>query len=130
MPEPDAREVQVLDRDLEWQACRGSGAGGQNRNKTNTAVQLRHVPTGLMVRAESERSQLQNRQTALALLRSRLRDQHVQRVDQARAQDRRQQVGSGERGDKRRTVRQQDGQVLDHLTGRRWDYRMYSKGQW
>jgi peptide chain release factor 1 len=130
MREPDVREVELVDRDLEWSFTRGSGAGGQNRNKVCSAVVLRHVPTGLTVRVETERSQLQNRQTALALLRSRLNGQAAARHHDARQQDRRQQVGSGQRGDKRRTVRQQDGQVHDHVTGQRWTWDRYRKGQW
>src|SRR5512147_1368265 len=72
LPEPTEAQVQIRESDVEWQACRGSGAGGQNRNKVNSAVQLWHRPTGIAVRCESERSQWQNRQTAMAMLRARL----------------------------------------------------------
>ena len=130
LPEPSETEVILDERDLEEKACRGSGAGGQNRNKTNTAVQLWHRPTGIMVRCESERSQHQNRQTARALLRARLWETERQRSHAATAQDRRAQVGSGMRGDKRRTIRTQDDSVHDHITGRRWRLRDYLRGEW
>lgn len=130
LPEPTDTEVKLLESDLEWSYCRGSGKGGQHRNVTDSAVQLRHKPSGLMVRCESERSQPQNKRTALALLRAKLWAlQHEAEVG-ARADDRRQQVGSGMRGDKWRTIRTQDGVVTDHVTGRRWRYRDYVKGEW
>lgn len=130
MEEPTEVQVRIEERDLEWTACRGSGAGGQARNKTSNAVQLRHIPTGTMVRCESERSQHQNRRTALALLRARLWGERRGASETARAENRRQQVGSGMRGDKRRTIRAQDGQVTDHVTGRTWRYKDYVRGEW
>jgi peptide chain release factor 1 len=130
LEQPTEVQVQLDPRDLEWSTCRGSGAGGQHRNKTETAVQLRHLPTGLMVRCESERSQDQNKRTALALLRARLWAAEREKVSSARAANRKAQVGSGQRGDKRRTIRVQDGHVTDHITGRRWELKAYLRGQW
>lgn len=130
LPEPTHAQIQIRDQDLEFQACRGSGAGGQNRNVTNSAVQITHKPTGLMVRCETERSQHQNHATALSLLRARLWEAEQNRVIGTRAQDRKQQVGQGQRGDKRRTVRYQDGIVTDHVLGRTWKLREYLKGDW
>ena len=131
LPEPTAQQMApISERDIEWQACRGSGAGGQNRNKRDTAVQMRHVPTGMTVRCESERSQNQNRSTALALLRARLWAGRETAEANEQAALRRWQVGSGMRGDKRRTIRTQDGQVVDHLTGRVWRLKDYLRGQW
>lgn len=130
LPDPTEVQLRVDQRDLEWSTCRGSGPGGQNRNKTETAVVLKHIPTGETVRCENERSQFQNRQTALALLRARLWAKEQARVSGERAQDRKRQLGAGQRGDKRRTIRVQDGQVKDHLTGRTWRYEDYTKGQW
>jgi len=126
--EPSEAEVHIADRDLEWTACRGSGAGGQARNKTSSAIQLRHVPSGLMVRCESERSQAQNKRTALALLRAKLWERQQGVADEGRAADRKAQVGLGERGSKRRTIRVGDDQVVDHISGRRWRFRDYVKG--
>jgi peptide chain release factor 1 len=130
LPEPTDVQVKLDERDLEYQTCRASGAGGQKVNKTDSAVQLTHKPTGLMVRVETERSQHQNRATALALLRARLWEAEREKVVTARANDRRTQVGTGMRGDKRRTIRAQDGQVHDHPTGRRWNIKEYLRGDW
>lgn len=130
LAEPTEVQVRLDDRDLEILTCRSSGAGGQNVNKTETAVQVRHIPTGLMVRCENERSQKQNRETALALLRARLWEAEQNKVNAARAHNRRIQLGSGMRGDKRRTIRVQDGQVNDHITGRVWQLKPYLRGDW
>jgi len=112
-------QLHIDPRDLDWTTCRASGSGGQNVNKVESAVQLTYKPTGLMVRCESERSQKQNRATALALLRARLWEAQCSREAAARAQDRKQQVGTGERSDKSRTYRFQDGIVTDHRTGKK-----------
>jgi len=130
LPEPSDAQVPLREADLDEQTCRGSGAGGQHRNKTDSAVVLRHLPTGIVVRCESERSQAQNRQTARAILRARIWQAERERADGARAADRRSQVGSGMRGDKRRTIRTQDDVVTDHLTGRQWRFKDYARGDW
>jgi peptide chain release factor 1 len=128
--EPSPTEVVLRDSDLDWQACRGSGPGGQNRNKVNSAVQIWHRPTGIMVRCESERSQSQNRATAIALLRARLLEAKETAAAGGEAATRKAQLGCGARGDKRRTIREQDGQVTDHVTGRRWRLKDYLRGEW
>jgi protein subunit release factor A len=115
--------------EIEWKATRGSGAGGQARNKTSNAVQMKHVPTGLSVRVESERSQTQNRATAFALLTARVAQERDERRVSAQAKDRRRQVGSGMRGDKVRTIRLQDGIVVDHQTGRKMPAARYLRGE-
>lgn len=130
LPEPAEGEFHVPESECEWQATRGSGAGGQARNKVSSAVQLWHRPTGVMVRCESERSQHQNRRTAMSLLRARLWVSQQEASSSSVASARRQQVGSGMRGDKRRTVRVQDGQVNDHVTGRKWRLKEYLRGEW
>lgn len=130
MPEPPATELVISPGDIEWKACRGSGAGGQHRNVTDSAVQVFHRPSGLTVRCESERSQHQNRASALALLRARLWGQERARLDWNRAASRKAQIGSGMRGDKRRTIRLQDGVVTDHVLGRRWRLKDYLRGEW
>jgi peptide chain release factor 1 len=127
---PSATEFVIDERDIEWQACRGSGAGGQHRNMTDSAVQIFHRPSGLMVRCETERSQHQNRATAMSLLRARLQQHERDRVDTARGNDRRQQIGSGMRGDKRRTIRVQDGVVTDHVLDVKWQLKSYLRGEW
>lgn len=130
LPEPADAELRIAPGDLAWVTTQGSGPGGQHRNKTETAVVVTHIPTGLRVRCESERSQHQNRQSALALLRARLWEAETARRAGVRDEARRKQVGSGMRGDKRRTVRCQNGIVTDHVTGRRWSLREYERGEW
>lgn len=130
LSEPTETQVVIRDSDLDVQTCRGSGAGGQHRNKRDTAVQMRHIPTGVVVRCESERSQHSNRETALAVLRARVWEMREAQRTGAIAEDRRRQVGSGMRGDKRRTIRTQDDQVNDHVSGKSWRYKDYVRGNW
>jgi len=129
LPEPAAAEVSLCEKDLAWSTCRGTGSGGQKRNKTETTVLLKHLPTGIQVRCETTRSQLRNRELALALLGARLWQSAQSRLYEERKSERKQQQGTGMRGDKRRTIRCQDGQVTDHLTGRRWELRAYLRGE-
>lgn len=130
LPEITERQISIKENELIWKTCRGSGPGGQHRNKTESAVQVTHIPTGLNVRCESGRSQHHNKISALEILRARLWELGRKEVITQRANDRKEQVGSGMRGDKRRTVRFQDGQVVDHITGRRWNLKNYLRGEW
>lgn len=116
---PTDAEVRIDERDLEWTTCRSSGPGGQNVNKTDSAVQVTHKPSGLQVRCESERSQLQNKVTALATLRAKLQASATSTATRNRNSDRKVQIGCGERSDKVRTYRAQDGIVTDHRTGKK-----------
>jgi peptide chain release factor 1 len=128
LPEPTEPQLRIAERDLEWSAVRGSGAGGQARNKTSNCIVLKHLPSGLIVRCESERSQHQNRADALAILRSRIYAASLTAATGVRDRSRAEQIGSGMRGDKRRTVRVRDDQVTDHRSGKRWTYEMYRRG--
>jgi peptide chain release factor 1 len=83
-----------------------------------------------MVRCETERSQKRNKDTALAILTARLYSADKERRLNAEAADRKQQIGSGQRGDKRRTIRTQDGVVTDHVLGKKWRYADYVRGNW
>jgi len=131
LEQPSEIQLPRLDpRDLEISTCRASGAGGQHIQKTDSAVQIHHLPSGLIVRCETERSQAYNRATALALLRARLHEQLQGHVDAARADDRRRQIGSGQRGDKRRTIAVQRDSVVDHVTGKSWRFADYVRGKW
>lgn len=130
LPEPEAVDVRIDDSDLEVSTTRGGGPGGQHMQKNDTAVILKHKPSGIVVRCENERSQWQNRQLALSVLRARLWELERARSDGERSDLRRKQVGSGMRGDKRRTIRTQDGVVTDHVSGKRWELRRYLRGEW
>ena len=131
LEEPTAIQLPEIDpRELDVSTCRASGSGGQHLQKTDSAVQIRHLPTGLVVRCETERSQHYNRVTALALLRARLHERLIGEANAERATDRRRQIGSGQRGDKRRTVAVQRDLVVDHVTGRSWRYADYERGKW
>ena len=129
LPEVEERDFRIDPRDLDIKTCRGSGAGGQHRNVTDSAVQVKHIPTGLIVRCEAERSQGQNKERALALLRTRLAAAASERATDSRADSRRTQVGSGMRGDKVRTYRWQDDTVTDHQTGKRATLRRVLRGE-
>lgn len=126
---PEVRLV-IPDKDLDWKACRGSGAGGQHRNVTNSAITVTHLPTGLTVRCESERSAHQNKAVALACLRARLFEAQETKAVAARTQARKDMVGSGMRGDKRWTLRFQDDVAVDHETNRKLSLKDYMRGIW
>lgn len=127
---PTTTEIKIDPDDLDWKTCRGSGAGGQARNKLETAVQLTHIPTNTSVRCENEKSQHRNRETALELLGARLLADKTKTVNSQRAKDRQAQVGSGMRADKRRTIRTQDNLVTDHILNKTWSLKDYLKGNW
>lgn len=106
----------------------GSGPGGQHRNKTATAVRLTHRPTGLVVTCENERSQGQNKAQAFAELEARLSARARAAAEHAANSNRREQIGTGYRGDKIRTVQEQNGKVTNHLTNRKCSLKAYLKG--
>jgi peptide chain release factor 1 len=126
--EPAAAELELDEGDLTWSTCRAGKSGGQHMQKTDSAVQVIHRPTGLMVRCESERSQHTNRQRALAVLRARLSAAAGEAAHEARNGARRSMIGCGSRGDKRRTIRVRDGTVTDHWLGVTVPYRAYARG--
>jgi len=117
-------------RDVEITTARGSGPGGQNRNKTESCVIATHKPTGLQVRIDNERSQHQNKATAYKILAAKLSEQELERSRKEKEKDRKDQVGSGMRGDKIRTYRTQEDQVKDHRTGNSWRLSDWLRGTW
>lgn len=128
-PERAASDVKLEAKDLDIQTVRGSGPGGQHRNKTESCVVVTHRLTGISAKVDG-RSQHLNKQTALALVAARVGQAQTQVKCADRANLRRQQVGSGMRGDKIRTYRTQDDLVTDHRLGRTWRLKDWMKGIW
>ena len=117
MVEAEEVDIEIREEDLEITACRASGAGGQHVNKTNSAIRVVHIPTGMVAECQNERSQLQNKLTAISVLKSRIYAAEEEKRAQAEGATRLALVGTGDRSEKIRTYNFPQDRLTDHRIG-------------
>lgn len=117
LPEVEDVEVKIDEKDLIIETCRSSGAGGQHINKTESCIRMVHIPTGIVVNCQDERSQIKNREKAMKVMKSRLFDYYNTKYQSEYAENRKSQVGTGDRSERIRTYNFPQGRVTDHRIG-------------
>jgi len=117
LPEAEEVEVQINPADIRVDTFRASGAGGQHVNKTDSAIRITHIPTGIIAECQTERSQTMNKESAMRMLRTRIYDMELEKQQKEVASARKQQVGTGDRSEKIRTYNYPQGRITDHRIG-------------